>query len=230
LNLRNILFGGEEKSFEHMFDNIIGHEDIKYALMRSLKATKPVHVLLRGDVGLGKTEMLLDIANHFGKRVAKFGVGSQSTKAGIADLLIKDNPEFLIIDELETMKYYHQDVLLSVCEHGIVPEIKFKKQRNRTVRTVVYATTNETKRIKRALLSRFFIIDVKRYNRDEFLQVALGKLGKEGYSEGFITFVAEGVFDSLKRPNIRDVVQICRMANEDFDAVRRLVNLIPESE
>ena len=53
---------------EDLFDDIIGHEEVKELLCASLLAEKPVHVLLAGPPALAKTLFLWDIERAAGEK------------------------------------------------------------------------------------------------------------------------------------------------------------------
>jgi Holliday junction DNA helicase RuvB len=53
---------------DNLFEDIIGHEDIKELLMASLLAERPVHVLLTGPPALAKTLFLWDIERACGEK------------------------------------------------------------------------------------------------------------------------------------------------------------------
>jgi len=60
-----------------LFEDIIGHEEVKELLCASLLAEKPVHVLLAGPPALAKTLFLWDIERAAGEK-AIWLVGSAS--------------------------------------------------------------------------------------------------------------------------------------------------------
>ena len=109
------------------FKNIVGHDHAKAVLKMAVEAVQPVHILLVGPMGIAKTELVLDVEKYVGKRNSHFSIGSRVSKAGIGDLLFKEDLEYLFIDEMETMARKDQAVLLSVLQHGIVSETLYKK-------------------------------------------------------------------------------------------------------
>jgi|SRR5687767_4471665 len=221
MNLRQLVknaFGGEPKA--KLFDNIIGHDAIKETIMDAINAPKPVHILLVGPVSIAKTQFLLDMQRFYGKQF-HLAIGGRTSRAGLGDMLIKNpNLEFLGIDELETMPRKDQTLLLSICEGGMVSETLYKKKRGTMeIKTTVIATSNNTKGILPALLSRFWIIRMKEYQRDEFVDITVLKLKTENVTEEIAEFIGECVFDTISNPNIRDCVQIARMCGNDRDKI-----------
>lgn len=88
----------EEQIPSDLFKMIVGHEDKKNIIMRSISAEKPVHCLLWGSVASAKTLTLEDLARLPRSR---FILGSSLTRAGLFDVLFNERPRYLIIDELE---------------------------------------------------------------------------------------------------------------------------------
>jgi len=66
---------------DDMFEDIIGHDDIKELLAAALLAEKPVHVLLAGPPALAKSLFLWDIERVCGEQ-AIWLVGSATSKQG----------------------------------------------------------------------------------------------------------------------------------------------------
>ena len=72
-------------------------------------------------------------------------------------------PRFLLIDEIEDMKDPDQEALLSLLQDGCLVEKKVSKTRRIDFTCSVIATCNETKVLRKPLLSRFAIIEFKAY-------------------------------------------------------------------
>ncbi|HET8793416.1 MAG TPA: sigma 54-interacting transcriptional regulator, partial [Nitrososphaeraceae archaeon] len=111
----------------HLFQNIIGYEDIKKIFKMSLNSDKPVHILLVGPPASAKTLFMLELLNL---ERSYFTLGSHSTKAGMIDYLFDYRPRYLIVDEIEHMPYKDQTSLLSIMETGIITETKSQKTRS----------------------------------------------------------------------------------------------------
>src|SRR5215207_3200426 len=100
---------------DNIFNNIYGRDDIKHIIQMALESEQPVHVLLTGKPGCGKTQFLENIKGHY-KDKAYFTIGAHSTKAGMLDYLFEKRPRFLLIDEIEHMPAKDQAVLLSLMQ------------------------------------------------------------------------------------------------------------------
>src|SRR5215216_6569165 len=156
-NTINNLFhpaGSIRKNNEDIFNNIYGHDEIKQIIQLALRAEQPVHVLLMGKPGCGKTQFLENIKGYYKDR-AYFTIGAHSTKAGMLDYLFEKRPRFLLIDEIEHMPAKDQAVLLSLMQSQIILETKYRKTRQTQLRCSVFATSNSTKKMLDPLLSRF---------------------------------------------------------------------------
>ena len=223
--MEKLAFGfGKPKTTQDIFGNICGHEHAKDVLKMAIDAKENVHVILVGPYGIGKTELLLDIEKYVGKRNSHFAIGSRISKAGIGDLLFKEDLEYLFIDEMETMSSKDQAVLLSVQQHGIVSETLYKKKREKKVNVRVIATSNDTRKIMPALLTRFHIVKMRDYTLEEFIDISrqilanTANINLEKAKE-----IAELVYTQVYQPNIRHVIQIARLSQGDDTKILKLI-------
>jgi Holliday junction DNA helicase RuvB len=153
---------------DKIFNSIYGRDDIKQIILIALRAEQPVHVLLTGEPGCGKTQFLENIKDHYKDRA-----GAHSTKAGMLDYLFEKRPRFLLIDEIEHIPAKDQAVLLSLMQSQIILETKYRKTRQTQLRCSVFATSNSTKKMLDPLLSRFVMIIVEKYSYEEFKDIAM---------------------------------------------------------
>lgn len=130
--------------------NIVGMEDIKKAAALQLFAKQPFHMLLIGDPGTGKTEILRSIFNL--APISSFGLGSGTSGAGLAvtvkgDKIMKgilplaDNG-ICCIDELNLMKEESRAGLYNAMEKGFVSYDKGGNHYQFDARARVIATAN----------------------------------------------------------------------------------------
>ena len=84
-----------------LFDYIVGHDEVKHWLSKSLASPEPVHILLAGPPATAKSLFLEALGDLPG---AHYALGSSNSRAGIADFLINFQPRCLNIDELDKMK------------------------------------------------------------------------------------------------------------------------------
>src|SRR5919106_6491072 len=180
-NLFHLTIGSRENNVD-IFDNIYGHDDIKYIIQLAIKSDRLVHVLLTGEPGCGKTQFLENIKDYY-KDKAYFTIGAHSTKAGMLDYLFEKRPRFLLIDEIEHMPVKDQAVLLSLMQSQIISETKYGKTRQTQLKCSVFAASNSTKKMLDPLLSRFVVIKVGKYSYEQFKDVAMKVLIEREHME-----------------------------------------------
>ena len=207
-----------------LFDNIGGYDNYKQLFIKALKSEKPVHILLVGAPGTGKTEFLLNVNGHRDyRKKAYFTLGAHSTKAGIINELFIHRPRYLLIDELEHMSPNDKTVLLSLMQTGIISETKYSRTRNTELKTWVFATCNHITKMSDALLSRFVVLHFKKYSKEEFVLVAYKILTEqENVEPDFAEYIAESVFDYLGGTQPRDCVKVARLAKNEADVIDAL--------
>jgi MoxR-like ATPase len=225
-NLFHLTAGVRENNVD-IFNNIYGRDDIKHTIRMAIKSEQPVHILLTGEPGCGKTQFLENIKVRYKDR-AYFTIGAHSTKAGMLDYLFEKRPKIILIDEIEYMPAKDQAILLSLMQSQILSETKYRKTRQTQLKCSVFATSNSTKKMLDPLLSRFVIIKVEKYGYVEFKEVAMKVLIEresvedENLARTIVNKVWEKSSDNV---NIRDVIKIARLAENmnDIDLVSRTI-------
>jgi len=135
---------------EFIAPNIFGLELIKEASALQLFATDPVHMLLLGDPGTGKTDILRSVSKLH--PITSFGLGSGASKAGLSaavkgneiirGLLPMANEGICCIDELNLMKRADYAALYSAMEKGFITYDKANKHFQLDAKVRVIATSN----------------------------------------------------------------------------------------
>jgi Holliday junction DNA helicase RuvB len=207
---------------DDLFEVIEGYEDIKALVKLVLGSEKPVHILFTGVPSSAKTMFLLELA----RCGAPYVLGSQSTKAGIADLLFDSEPDILLVDEIDRIGTKDIAILLSLTQTGIVSETKFGKRREVKLGTKVFAASN-TLKMAPELLSRFMVLRFKPYSREEFFLVATNLLRKtEGVDSDLASYITEKVWNLPQRfPDPRQAVRVARLARtkEGVDGLLQII-------
>lgn len=127
-------------------------------------------------------------------------------------------PRFLLIDEIEDMKQSDQATLLSLLQDGCLVETKVSKTRRLDFTCSVIATCNNTKKLKERLLSRFAVIQMKGYTREEFIETTVQKL-----KIPLGRYIAEEVYEAKgSNANIRDCVRLASICQTEQDVLRAL--------
>lgn len=108
---------------DNLFDFIIGHDNIKKLLWKSIRSEHPAHVLMIGPPACAKSMFLGELARL---PFSRFTNGGGTSKAGLTDYLLEFRPRVLIIDEIDKMPLAEMSVLLSLMENGTVTRLKKK--------------------------------------------------------------------------------------------------------
>ncbi len=191
-----------EKILEYIAGNIVGFMEIKKAALLQLFSTEKLHILLLGDPGTGKTEILRSV-NELSP-ISSFGLGSGTTGAGLTitfkgkeiskGLLPMADKGICCIDELNLLKKEDVGSLYNAMEKGFVTYDKGGKSTKFDARVRVLATANpkgdrfseNLTKIKsqlpfdQALLSRFHLIFfIKKPSKEKFLTITKKILSQE---------------------------------------------------
>ena len=195
---------------DDLFDDIIGHDDVKELLRACLSAEKPVHVLLAGPPALAKTLFLWDIETACGER-AIWLVGSATSKAGLWDLVAHKQPLVLLIDELDKMNAADTAALLSMMEGGRLVRAKVGRELDLQYPIRVVAATNRADVLSPELKSRFAMRKLSAYTREDYLTVVRGVLIRR---EDVPAELADEIARRLdgKTQDVRDAVRVARLA------------------
>jgi len=161
-----------------MFDFILGHDQIKDLLWKSINAERPVHILLVGPPATAKSMFMGELARL---PFSRFALGGSTRKGGLEDYLLEFRPRYLIIDEIDKMDMRDMSVLLSLMESGIVARLKKRMREMERMTTWVFGGANRDNNIWPELKSRFFTVHLPEYSEADFIQVCRGVLvGREG--------------------------------------------------
>ena len=195
---------------DDLFEEIIGHDEIKELLRACLLAEKPVHVLLAGPPALAKTLFLWDIERAAGER-AIWLVGSATSKAGLWDLVAERQPRILLIDELDKMNAADTAALLSIMEGGRLVRAKRGRELDITHLIWVVAATNRLGVLSPELRSRFALQELHPYTRSDYLTVVKGVLVRR---ESVNAKLAEEIAHRLDgmTQDVRDAIRVARLA------------------
>lgn len=207
-NLRIVPAAPTSLDVTDLFRFVIGHDRAKMILTAAIESVKPVHVLLTGPVGTGKTLLLADVGALPG---AEFYAGSTTTKAGLVNLLLDKHPRFLVIDEIDKMDHADMSPLLNLMEGGVVTQLQAKRQIRVTMDTRVIAGGNDPAKLTDPIRSRFAQVYIPPYSAAEFVQVAQAVLvQREGIGPEVAMLIATAVVPYST--DIRDAVRVGRLA------------------
>ena len=212
-----------------LFSQIIGYDEIKYWLRRSLESEKPVHILIVGPPGLAKSmfaEDLYRLRDHGWRTL--FVDGANTTDAGLRDELRIERPDLLIVDNVDKLQSGCYDLLLEVMEHGRLTIHKKTMDYRRVWRQDscslalplrVYGFGNTTKGIPKTFLDRCITFQLEEYDPDECFKIAVEILKREGVDPQLAEYIAKNLANHLGLKDvrhIRNVARLCR-SREDVD-------------
>src|SRR5437879_3404706 len=206
---------GQKRS---LFDSIVGFDDVKELFDMSIRADKPVHLLLVGPPASAKSLFMSSLTKL---ERSYYVVGSSSTKSGIFDYLFEYRPRYFIIDEIEKMNKRDQTSLLNLMESGILSELKHNQKRTTQLKTWVFASCNTVEKMLPPLLTRFRDIHFKPYTEQEFVDIAVEILDREeGVDREVAMIIADAVFNRLKSTNIRECVRLARLTRSESNLAK----------
>lgn len=192
---------------EDMFDVVVGHERLKKLFALSLQAPQPVHILLAGPPATAKSIFLMELERLPRSRYA---LGGTSSKAGIVDFIIEQQPRYLILDELEKMDMKDFSALLSLMADGVVTRLKKGMTEKVKVKTWVFAAVNREDSLPPELKSRFLIRRLTEYSEQDYKEVVRAVLVKR---EHVGEVIACEIADRMSRfsRDVRDAVKVARL-------------------
>lgn len=192
-----------------LFAAIVGQKHVKSVLNLALAAPKPVHVLLAGDEpGTAKTLFLEELGRL---PRALYADGALATQAGLVEALLAQQPQYLLLDQVDHLRPSDQHALLGVMAHGRVARLRYRDVRDERRNTWVFATANEKRRLSRPLLSRFQVMEFDAYSRDEFVEVCWRFLERrEGVDAELARHIAGALADRTR--SIRNAQRVGRLA------------------
>lgn len=203
--------------------NIVGMDSEKISAGYQLFAEEPIHILLIGDPGTGKTDILRSV--HTLAPIASFGLGSGVSGVGLSaaakgDELLKGllplaDGGIACIDELNLIKAKDLASLYNAMEKGFVSYDKGGKHETLSARVKVCATANpehgqfvgKSAEVLRkqipftdALLSRFHLtFIVRKPSEKEFEEITkrIVQEKNESLAEGDVQFLKQYVAHAL---------------------------------
>ena len=198
-----------------MFDFILGHDQIKDLLWKSINAERPVHILLVGPPATAKSMFMGELARL---PFSRFALGGSTRKGGLEDYLLEFRPRYLIIDEIDKMDMRDMSVLLSLMESGIVARLKKRMREMERMTTWVFGGANRDNNIWPELKSRFFTVHLPEYSEADFIQVCRGVLiGREGVDSKLANNIVKSIASHTR--DVREAVHLGRLCktSEDVD-------------
>jgi replication-associated recombination protein RarA len=226
----NQLFHTLERN-QDIFKDIVGLEEVKRILLNSIYAFDPVHIILVGPPGNGKTLFLQAVLKAF-TQFSLFIDSTISSGIGMIEGIFDraHSLRFLLVDEIEKFSRRDRKVLLNLLETGIVSRSLRNERRLLTdMKVWFFATCNNINQIQTEqpeLLNRCIILTVPALNYNKFEYVASIRLQREQgiNTEEIAKYVAFKVFTEFDATDMRKCIQICRLANSQAQQLRKEVD------
>lgn len=214
----------DELDVDELFTDIVGRDEEKKWIRRTIEKRRRIHHLLVGPSGSGKSQMLDDVLRL--PRAARFvGSGRSSTAAGMSNFLLDHKPLFLVIEEIEKMAQNDAEALLTLMGQAFVETTKGDgTKRQEELETIVFANANDLDRVSPdSLVSRMMVWEFDPYTLEEYVDVCTTVLPRdEEVGEQLAKYIAERVFHDLDSSDVRDAIRIGALA-ETEDEVDELV-------
>jgi len=210
----NIMFPHENGIPSDLFDTIYGYEDIKKHLLNFIKNGTRGGFLFVGPPASAKSMFLMELGRLPG---AHYVTASSSTKAGIRDIIMDEEPKYLLIDELDKANNRDFDSLLSLMETGIVQKNTHATSVQKILKTQVFAAAN-TDRFPPGVLSRFIRIALPAYSTSQLREVGEWILVKrEKLRPDLAHLIVSCSMDLGAISDPRDFIKIARIRNGDTE-------------
>jgi len=213
-NLKETEEGTEEGEIpSDLFDFIIGHDEIKNLLFRSIYAERPMHILLVGPPATAKSMFLGELGRL---PFSRFALGGSTRKGGLEDYLLEFRPRYVVIDEIDKMDMRDMSVLLSLMESGMVTRLKKRMRESEQMTTWVMGGANRDTGIWQELKSRFFIVHLNEYSQADFIQIARAVLVTR---EKVDPVLANSIVTNLAKVtrDVRDAIHLGRLCKTEED-------------
>ncbi len=201
-----------------LFENIIGHDNVKEILARSITRNLGIHWLLVGPPASARSMILMDIEDKVPGAI--FVSGTRLNKEGLLELLRTQKPKFLLIDELDKCGPSTLNPLLTLCEHKRIVSTTKSDPFDIGLDTVILGTANYSDSLQSYFLSRFFVLHFPEYTEEEFLDICRVVLPKkERVGIRLAKYIGEKVWNDMENRDIRQAVRVAKLAKtkEDVD-------------
>ena len=208
---------------DDLFDDIVGHDNIKQILLNAIKKfikeQKNYGFIFYGPPASAKTMFLDDFLKL---PLSRYIVGISTTNVGLRDILLTESPKFIAIDEIDKTSPEDYALLLTLLDKGIVQKNVAGTTIEKRLNCIVLMAGNSIKRIPDALLSRSVVVEFKPYTIEELIEIGLNVLVKrEKIDVEMAKFIVEKSIEAGVR-DPRDFTKIARLCSNQQEVLNML--------
>lgn len=217
--------GDEEDEIpEDLFDVVIGHEPVKDLLHRSMGTDQQTHFRLQGESSTAKSVFLTELERLPG---AVYRSASGMTEVGLLDILMEDQPEYLLFDEIDKAEKECYTPLYELTEHGRVQKTISGSKVNIELNCNLVVTLNHPEKLPEELRKRMIKLQFEEYDDSEYVEIVTRVLqGKFDIDEEVASFIAEYQLEELDDKNVREPEQIAKLSDNDKEDVKEVIENI----
>src|SRR5579859_188106 len=208
------------------FQHIYGLGDQVEILMSAVQAAinsdmrNRFHVLLWGEPGCGKTEIVRSLASMltaYGVTVLSLDA-TTTTEAGIRRRFLEDRapvPDVITFEEIEKVPQARLRWLLGIMDdRALLMQANFRNASSREVRALVVATANDLRRLDRmlagALSSRFQVkLHCPRPSRELLARILAREVDRIGGSRRWVEPALAYCYDTRGISDPRTIIPVC---------------------
>jgi MoxR-like ATPase len=210
----------ENLNAETLFKKVIGLDTQKRIITSAIYSKDPVHIILIGPPGNGKTLFLECIQDAFSQH-SQWIDSTTSSGIGMVERIIEKvkRLRFLLVDELEKFNMNDRTTLLRLLSSGkLNRDLKEVSVELTNLKIWFIATCNNIDKIQKQqpeFLDRCLVIKIPELDDETFLYVAGKRLQKEQgiHSEDIAKYIASRVFHDLgQETNMRKCIRLARMS------------------
>jgi len=211
---------------DDMFDKVIGHDPIKDLMMRGIQTEDQTHFRLQGESSTAKSLFLTEMERLPN---SKYRSASGMTEAGLLDILMDQQPRYLLFDEIDKADKECYTPLYELTEHGRVQKTISGKEVNIELNCNLVVTLNHPEQLPEELRKRMVKLEFEEYDDKEYIEVVSGVL-QDHYDldDGVAMFIAKYHLEELGEKNVREPEQIAKLADNTKEDVKRVIEQIEE--